>query len=112
METETVAPLKTFLFPPTLGAINSLGNLNLPKPDLEPQLWLCELWPSLEGCPCVPEGGHGEGVQRRALGRLGGKEEEAHGFMPLCPLSLNSQSPQKAACGSTAWRTWTRRYSS
>lgn len=29
METGTVAPLKTFLFPPTLSAINSLGNLNL-----------------------------------------------------------------------------------
>lgn len=29
METGTVAPLKTFLFPPTLRAINSLGNLNL-----------------------------------------------------------------------------------
>lgn len=65
-----MAPLKTLLFPPTLGAINSLGNLNLLKPPLEPQLWLCELWPSLEGCACVPEWGHGEGVQSRALRRL------------------------------------------
>ena len=89
-----MAPFKTFPFPPTQGAINSLGNLNLPKPPLEPPLWLCELWPSLEGCFCAPGGGDGgggdgEGVQSRALGRLRGKEEGAH-RAPCCHVSYPS----------------------
>lgn len=51
-----MAPLKTFLFPPTLGAINSLGNLNLPKPLLETALWLLNLGPGLGAVPAFPTG--------------------------------------------------------
>ena len=46
METGTVAPLKTFFSPLTLGAINSLGNLNLLQASSAtsfsfPGQWLC-----------------------------------------------------------------------
>lgn len=105
METGTVAPLKTFFSHPLWVSLIPLGILICLKPHL--QLSFSSLGRSL-----CSEGGHGEGVGSRAPGKLGGKEEEAHGPMALCPWSLDSQSPQRAACGSTAWRTWTRRCSS
>ena len=49
METGTVAPLKNIFFPPTLGAVNSLGNLNLPQASSATQLWLSGVVPVFLG---------------------------------------------------------------
>lgn len=111
MEAGTVAPLKTFLSHPLCVQLIPLGILIWPKPHLQPQLWPRELGPSPEAVPVFLWKVTGK-VCRAGPGKGGGMEEGARGPMPSCPLTLNSQSPRRAACGSTAWRMWTRPCSS